>query len=420
MTGVEPGDRPGGRTNGAAPEQPDTGLPDSAAQGTHQRLDDHARALANNDTAAADGDQTAAGGDQTAADSDQTAADTDQTTADSDQTAAESDQAAADSDQAAADIDQAASDRDLMHGGDRTVHQSSREVRDRSTRQRYETTRGRFEVAADRDQVAVARDQSAHVRDLAASTRDQAAELRAREQAARDAALPADHHSVRTAAAILHAARNRKAAAARQASVLERRVRSAADREHAARDREQAARDREHAARDRDQGARDRDQAEKDRRELMEQLAIAETDELTGTRARAAGLLDLDHEIDRARRATSRLAVAYVDVVALKACNDTFGHAAGDALLQCAVGAIRLQLRSYDLIIRLGGDEFLCVMSGATIEDAQDRFTAVEAALADDPEPCEIKVGIAELAPQDTAAELIQRADVALPNSPRR
>jgi diguanylate cyclase (GGDEF)-like protein len=161
-------------------------------------------------------------------------------------------------------------------------------------------------------------------------------------------------------------------------------------------------------------------QARLDREALLQQLAIAETDALTGTRTRAAGLLDLDHEIDRARRTTKRLAVAYVDVVGLKAVNDAVGHSAGDALLQHAVRGIRDHLRSYDLIVRLGGDEFLCVLSGATIADARERFGSVQAALAADPDPCEIKVGFAALTPEDSAADLIERADADLPTSRQR
>jgi diguanylate cyclase (GGDEF)-like protein len=136
----------------------------------------------------------------------------------------------------------------------------------------------------------------------------------------------------------------------------------------------------------------------------------------TGPRPAAPGLADLDHEIDRARRTTDLLAVAYVDIVGLKLENDNNGHAAGDALLQRAVRAIRANLRSYGMIVRIGGDEFLCVMSGATIEDARQRFGAVHLALAADPDPCEIKVGFAALTPQDSAAELIERADSDLPN----
>jgi GGDEF domain-containing protein len=108
------------------------------------------------------------------------------------------------------------------------------------------------------------------------------------------------------------------------------------------------ARDREHATRCRPQADRDA---------LLNQLAIAETAGLTGTRARATGLEHIDQEIERARRTTAPLVVAYVDVVGLKAVNASQGHAADDALLQRAVDGIRGHLRSYDLIVRIGGDE---------------------------------------------------------------
>ncbi|HEY8842401.1 MAG TPA: GGDEF domain-containing protein [Gaiellaceae bacterium] len=133
-------------------------------------------------------------------------------------------------------------------------------------------------------------------------------------------------------------------------------------------------------------------------------------------------MADLDLEIDRARRTTGLLVVAYIDVVGLKAVNDAHGHAAGDELLQTAVRAIRAHLRSYDLVVRLGGDEFLCVLSGTTIEEARERFDAVIAGLAADADrQCEIKVGFAVLEPMDSAAELIRRADAELlPDRKRR
>jgi diguanylate cyclase (GGDEF)-like protein len=242
------------------------------------------------------------------------------------------------------------------------MYDFKRDVRVRSAQRRRQTALRRIEAAAARDAVA-------HERDLAALARDQAAALRDRELTSRDAAE----------------------------ALAEVRARAGDDRE-------QAGRDREHAA-------RDRVEAQADREALLRQLAIAETDALTGTRTRAAGLAELDHEIDRARRTTGLLVVAYVDVVGLKAVNDEHGHAAGDALLQHAVRAIRRHLRSYDLIIRVGGDEFLCVMSGATIQDARQRFEAVQAGLAADVDPSEIKVGFAELAPEEGVAELIERAD---------
>jgi diguanylate cyclase (GGDEF)-like protein len=199
----------------------------------------------------------------------------------------------------------------------------------------------------------------------------------------------------------------------------DRRRGAAADRAAAAEGRARAAADREQAACDRRQAARDRRQAEADRDALTRQLAIAGTDQLTGARTRATGLADLDNEIARARRSVGLLVVVYVDVVGLKAVNDSEGHAAGDALLQHAVAGIRGQLRSYDLIVRLGGDEFLCVISGVTMQGARERIAAVQAALATDPDRCEIKVGFAQLEGHDSAAQLISRADGQLPASNR-
>jgi diguanylate cyclase (GGDEF)-like protein len=323
---------------------------------------------------------------------DHTLADRDQSLADADQTASESDQTAAGREQAAADSDQAASDRDLVHGGDPAVHDSSREVRNRSAQQRQYSAQRRVEAADERDQVADARD-------LTAVARDRADELRDRELATHDGAAG-------DGTQIVVRAEDRRSAAAERVLAAEGRARAAADRGQAARDREQA--------------ARDRAQAQSDRDELLDQLASAKTDGLTGTRARATGLEDFDHEIDRARRTMAPLVIAYVDVVGLKAVNDADGHAAGDAMLQRAVNAIRSHLRSYDLIVRIGGDEFLAVMSGATIKDAHQRFAAIQTKLAADPDPCEIKIGYAALEAEDTAAGLIERADAELPISSRR
>jgi len=342
---------------------------------------------------------------------DQTLADRDQTLADADQTGSDSDQSASDDDQAAADCDQEASDRDLVQGGDPDTHDITRDIRDRSAQKRQHGAEQRVDTGAARDAVAQARDRSALARDTAAALRDreltalartEAAALRDRELASREAALAADGPAATSAEIVARAEEIGRAATADRAAAVEGRARAALAREQAALDREQAARDRLRA------------RAESDA--LRHQLSLAETDSLTGARTRAPGLADLDHEIDRARRTTDVLAVAYIDIVGLKAENETHGHGAGDALLQRTVHAIRDQLRSYDIVVRIGGDEFLCVMSGTTIEDARQRFDAVHAALAADPDPCEIKVGFAALAPQDTAAELIARADADLPS----
>jgi diguanylate cyclase (GGDEF)-like protein len=337
--------------------------------------------------------QTRAPRTQSFADADQTASDSDQTASDRDHTAAADDQAASDSDQAASNSDQEASDRDLRRGGDPAEHDATRDLRDQNTEQRQHTASARIETAATRD--ADAQD-----RDLAASLRDEAAARQDGEIPPQDAAL--EDPSLQDAELVQRPAEDFRRS-------------GGADRAAAARGRARAAADRAQAAHDREEAANDRTRAQADREALLGQVVVAETDALTGARTRGPGLADVDKEIERARRAAGLLVIAYVDLVGLKAINDTKGHAVGDVMLQQAVGAIRSQLRSYDLIVRVGGDEFLCVMSGATIEEARRRFESVNTALAADCPACEIEVGFSVLMPGDSAAQLIQRADAELP-----
>ena len=182
-------------------------------------------------------------------------------------------------------------------------------------------------------------------------------------------------------------------------------------RAQAAEHRWRAARDREAAAADREQNAGDRLQALADREALARALAVTEIDPLTGARARAAGLAELDRELDRSRRTGSTLVIAYVDTVGLKKFNDTEGHEAGDRLLKRVVALITKHLRPYDLIVRLAGDEFLCAMSNMTLPDARRRFSAIAGALVATSGGGAIRTGFAELSGGETATELLARAD---------
>jgi diguanylate cyclase (GGDEF)-like protein len=186
--------------------------------------------------------------------------------------------------------------------------------------------------------------------------------------------------------------------------VPETRERDLARRQRAALDRERARRDRHLAAVDRELAARDREQARRDRE-------LAGTDELTGARRRGVGLQDLQREIDRARRTGERLAAAYVDVDGLKAVNDQHGHRAGDTLLRDIVQRLRRDMRPYDLLVRLGGDEFLCVMPGVSAEQARRRFAHVGSGLPAGPTARSVCFGLSELRNGDVAMGLVDRAD---------
>jgi diguanylate cyclase (GGDEF)-like protein len=168
---------------------------------------------------------------------------------------------------------------------------------------------------------------------------------------------------------------------------------------------------REAGAADREQAARERLHALVDREILADELAIADNDPLTGARTRAAGLADLDRELARCRRTGDDLVVAYVDVVGLKSLNDTQGHDAGDELLQDAVRIIKEHLRPYDLVMRIGGDEFLCALSHMTLPDVRRRFAVIADAMTSARSAAQVRTGFAALKPGDGLTELIARAD---------
>jgi diguanylate cyclase (GGDEF)-like protein len=169
--------------------------------------------------------------------------------------------------------------------------------------------------------------------------------------------------------------------------------------------------DRRTAASDRERSAHERLRARADRELLAGQLVASEVDTLTGARTRAAGLAELDRELARCERTRTSLVIAYADVVGLKRRNDTDGHLAGDQLLARVAQLMSEQLRPYDLVVRLGGDEFLCAMSDMTLRDARLRFKALSRALARAPHAGAITTGFAEFAVGETAAALIGRAD---------
>jgi diguanylate cyclase (GGDEF)-like protein len=246
-------------------------------------------------------------------------------------------------------------------------------------------------AARERLAQAAARDAVAQRRDAIAAARDQLA-------VASEAGTPAEADGVS----------RRGDASGDPAAAL------AAARTRASEARARAASDRGLAARDRAQAAGDRADAQRDIEALLRRLAIAETDAVTGIRARMIGLADLQREIDRARRTSRRLVIAYIAVVGFRAVADTYGQAAGEAFLQRAVRTVRGHLRSYDSFVRLGGEELLCVMPGARIQAAHQRLAAIRSILAAGPDGCEIRVGFAELNADDGAVELLHRAETEL------
>lgn len=142
-------------------------------------------------------------------------------------------------------------------------------------------------------------------------------------------------------------------------------------------------------------------------------------DELTGVLNRQAGFTALNREMDRCRHGGERFVLGYLNVDGLKAVNDSRGPRAGDELLRKVTAALRATLRSYDVICRLGGDEFLFSLPGADMATAEMRFKEFAVILAEDAPGGSASVGFAQLRENDTIDDLIARADTDLLKSRR-
>jgi len=120
----------------------------------------------------------------------------------------------------------------------------------------------------------------------------------------------------------------------------------------------------------------------KAREALREQ---ATHDPLTGLWNRYALLDALEREHSRAVREGTPLAVIMVDLDHFKRVNDTYGHQAGDAVLREAAGRMQAGVRSYDLVGRYGGEEFLIVLPGTSGANAVQLAERLRAAVAQEP-----------------------------------
>ncbi|GAC1440811.1 MAG: hypothetical protein NVSMB55_06830 [Mycobacteriales bacterium] len=144
------------------------------------------------------------------------------------------------------------------------------------------------------------------------------------------------------------------------------------------------------------------------------QLEAAHHDGLTGTWLRQAGRQLLDEELQRATRSGRPLTIAFVDVDGLKLRNDRLGHAAGDRALVLVARALIGGLRGYDHVVRWGGDEFLCILPDLSEQEAVGRVDEVRHQLAGRAERIAISTGLAQRRPDESAVDLVHRADQAL------
>ena len=137
-------------------------------------------------------------------------------------------------------------------------------------------------------------------------------------------------------------------------------------------------------------------------------------DDLTGAMRRGVGLAQLTREIYRAERHGADLAVAFIDLDGLRDLNKREGHAAGDRALSLVVERLFNSMRPYDLVIRVGGDEFVCVLPDTDGETARSRIALAAAESWEGIPTPSFSVGVASVEHGDTAETLVARADADL------
>lgn len=148
----------------------------------------------------------------------------------------------------------------------------------------------------------------------------------------------------------------------------------------------------------------------------------AQHDPLTGLVNRAVLMEQLERDLALARRHGHGLALIYLDLDGFKPVNDTFGHQAGDQVLQTIAKRFSTTIRDCDLLSRLGGDEFVVLLPVADglsslevvgwklVEASRQPFPDLDSGIA-----ISASVGIARFPDHgDCAEQLIAAADAAM------
>ena len=147
----------------------------------------------------------------------------------------------------------------------------------------------------------------------------------------------------------------------------------------------------------------------------------ARRDELTGVYNRRALMAALASERNRSERFAEPFALCIIDLDHFKAINDAGGHLCGDEVLRRFATTLGSVVRVTDVFGRYGGEEFLQVLTGTTLDGAlvhaeRIRILAEQIDLVGLPDGIRVtvSVGVAEHTPGESVTETLERADAAL------
>jgi len=154
---------------------------------------------------------------------------------------------------------------------------------------------------------------------------------------------------------------------------------------------------------------------------------LADEDSLAPIANRRAFVRELSRMIAFTRRYGPPSSVIYFDVNGMKQINDTHGHPAGDAALRHIAAILRDNVRSSDIVGRLGGDEFGVILAQTTQEQAASKAVALAEAIGSAPLrwgqldiPVSAAYGVYSFSGSDDAQIAIEAADKAMYSQKRR
>ena len=153
--------------------------------------------------------------------------------------------------------------------------------------------------------------------------------------------------------------------------------------------------------------------------EIIREMAIR--DELTGLYNRRYVLELLDHEKNRSSRGGGIFCLAILDIDHFKNVNDTYGHLAGDVVLQAVATTMKTTMRNTEYCARYGGEEFLIVLTQTDINGALIGAERVRTNIEKIPFPdigsdfkITVSIGLSEYKMREDIDDIIARADEAL------
>jgi diguanylate cyclase (GGDEF)-like protein/PAS domain S-box-containing protein len=154
---------------------------------------------------------------------------------------------------------------------------------------------------------------------------------------------------------------------------------------------------------------------------------MARHDELTGLVNRHAVFSQLRRSLGDDERSGTRVGLVFCDLDGFKAVNDEYGHTAGDALLRAVARRLEAEVRSGDVVARIGGDEMLVVLNGVRgLDDAVRIAEKLGAAIR---QPTDIpggtvqvsaSMGVTLAAPGEDVDAIVARADAAMYEAKRQ